>query len=168
MPQANIPIASQQMEFTKPIRSIAFSNSSNCLALGGDEGVLYVLSVPSRSMIHSTTYDAPIRTVAYSRRDERLSVGSQDGLLSLLCPQSDWEALGEIDYSDSEILCQDWCTRALAVGRADGSVAVFDTEKAYSNFFVPLAEFSHTCAVRTVSFGVSGRFLGKKRVFYSK
>jgi WD40 repeat protein len=90
-----------------------------------------------------------------------LAIGSNDGVLTLLCPDADWEPMGELDFSESPILAQDWCSKTLAVGREDGSVAVFDTEKAFDNFFVPLAEFSHSLPVRSVSFGGSGRFLGK-------
>jgi WD40 repeat protein len=148
------------MEFAKPIRSLMFSSSNNFLALGGDEGVLYVLSVPSRSIVYNTIVSLPIQSIAFSRHDERLAVGSDDGVLSLLCPDSDWEPAGEIETSDSPILAQDWCSKHMAVGRLDGIVAIFDTEKALSNFFVPLAEYSHALPVRSVAFGASGRFLG--------
>jgi WD40 repeat protein len=149
------------MEFAKPIRTLMFSSSSNYLALGGDEGVLYVLSVPSRSMILNTIFSSPIQSVAFSKHDERLAIGSSDGILTLLCPDADWEPIGEIEDSESPILAQDWCSKNLAVGREDGSVAIFDTEKVFSNFFVPVAEFSNSLPVRSVAFGASGRFLGK-------
>ena len=149
------------MEFAKPVRSLVFSHSSNYLAVGGDEGVLYVLSVPTRSMVLNTIFSSPIQSIAFSRRDERLSVGSIDGILTLLCPDADWEPMGEIDDNESPILTQDWCSKYLAIGREDGSVTVHDTERTFSNFFVPVAEFSHSLAVRSVAFGASGRFLGK-------
>jgi len=152
------------MEFAKPLRTLAFSHSKNFLALGGDEGVLYVLSVPSRSIIFNTIFNAAITTVAFSRHDERLAVGSKDGVLTLLCPDADWEPVGELDFSESPILAQDWSSKTLAIGREDGSVAIFDAEKAFGNFFVPLAEFSHSLPVRTLSFGTSGRWLGTMQV----
>lgn len=148
------------MEFAKPLRTLVFSHSNNFLALGGDESVLYVLSVPSRSIIYNTIFNAAITTVAFSRKDERLAVGTKDGVLSLLCPDADWEPVGELDYSESPILAQAWCSKTMAVGREDGSVAIFDTEKAFCNFFVPLAEFSHAKPIRSLAFGTSGRFLG--------
>jgi WD40 repeat protein len=148
------------MEFAKPIRTLMFSGSSNYLALGGDEGVLYVLSVPSRSMILNTILSSPIQSLAFSRHDERLAIGSNDGVLTLLCPDADWEPVGEIEHSESAVLAQDWCSKYLAVGREDGLVTIFDAEKAFSNFFVPIAEFSHALPVRAVAFGASGRFLG--------
>mmetsp|Transcript_5853 Transcript_5853/g.13880 ORF Transcript_5853/g.13880 Transcript_5853/m.13880 type:complete len:266 (+) Transcript_5853:795-1592(+) len=148
------------MEFPKPIRSISFSYSNNYLALGGDEGVLYVLSVPNRSMILNMIYDSPIQTVAFSRHDERLSIGMLDGVLSLLSPNDDWNPCGEIDYSESPILCQDWCSSYLAIGRSDGSVTVFDKEKAMDGFFLPAVELSDSSMpIRSVSFGTGGRFL---------
>ena len=152
----------QQMEFAKPLRTLVFSYSNNFLALGGDEGVLYVLSVPSRSIIFNTIFSSAITTVAFSRKDERLAVGTKDGVLSLLCPDADWEPVGELDYCESPILAQAWCSKTLAVGREDGTLAVFDTEKAFCNFFVPLAEFTHFKSVRSLAFGASGRLLGKE------
>lgn len=153
------------MEFPKPIRSISFSYSNNYLALGGDEGVLYVLSVPNRSMILNMIYDSPIQTVAFSRHDERLSIGMSDGVLSLLSPNDDWNPCGDIDYNDSPILSQDWCSSYLAVGRNDGSVTVFDKDKALGGFFVPVAELSDSSKpIRSVSFGTGGRFLGEKQL----
>lgn len=150
------------MEFPKPIRSISFSYSNNYLALGGDEAVLYVLSVPNRSMVLNMIYDSPIQTVAFSRDDERLSIGMADGMLSLLAPNDDWSPHGEIDYSDSSILCQDWCSSYLAIGRSDGSVTVFDKVKTMEGVFVPAAELSDSSRpIRSVSFGAGGRFLGE-------
>jgi WD40 repeat protein len=154
----------QQMDFAKPIRSLSFSHSNNYLALGGDEGLLFVLSVPNRSVILNMAYDSPIQSIAFSRHDERLSVGLSDGVLSLLCPSDDWKSCGEIDYSDSTILCQDWSSNYLSIGRQDGSVAVFDKEKAFDEFFVPVAEFSAESApIRSVAFGAGGRNLGKSK-----
>lgn len=156
------------MEFAKPLRTLAFSHSNNFLALGGDEGVLYVLSVPSRSIVFNTIFNGTITTVAFSRHDERLAIASKDGVLTLLCPDADWEPVGELDYSESPILAQDWASKVLAVGREDGSVAIFDTEKAFGNFFVPLAELSHSLPVRTLAFGAAGRFLGKENCWKNK
>eukprot|EP00980_Cylindrotheca_fusiformis_P001989 scaffold443_cov125-Cylindrotheca_fusiformis.AAC.38 len=105
-------------------------------------------------------YDSPIETVAFSRQDKRLSVGLHDGVLSLLSPRDDWKSCGEIDYSESTILCQDWSSNFLAIGRTDGSVAVFDESKALDGFFVPVAEFSGESApIRSVAFGTGGRNL---------
>lgn len=147
------------MEFAKPLRDLVFSNSNNYLVLAGDEGVVYVLSVPSRSIVFNTIISAAISTLAFSRHDERLSIGSMDGVMTFLCPDAEWEPVGEVDYSDSAILCQDWSTKTLAIGRKDGGVAIFDAEKAFDNFFVPMAEFSYVKPVRSLAFGASGRFL---------
>lgn len=152
----------QQMDFAKPIRSLSFSYSKNYLAIGGDEGVLFVLSVPSRSVMLNMVYDSPIQTLAFSRHDKLLSVGLYDGVLSFLSPRDDWNSCGEIDYSDSAILCQDWSSDYLAIGRQDGSVAVFDKDKAMDGFYVPVAEFSAESApIRSVAFGTGARNLGK-------
>jgi WD40 repeat protein len=127
--------------------------------MGGEEAILYVLSVPTRSMILNTIMSSPIHSVAFSRNDERLSIGQEDGVLSLLVVDAEFEPTGEIDGSESPVLCHDWSFKTLAVGREDGTVTLFDTEKAFCNFFVPLAEFISNYPVRSLSFGVSERFL---------
>jgi WD40 repeat protein len=110
-------------------------------------------------MILNTIMSSPIHSVAFSRRDERLSTGMEDGVLSLMVVDAEFEPSGEIDQSESTILCQAWGSKTLAVGRRDGTVSLFDTEKAFCNFFVPLAEFSSNYAIRSLSFGVSENFL---------
>ena len=147
------------MKFAKPLRALAFSHSKNLLAVGGDEGILYILSVPSRSIVFNKTISAMISTVAFSCQDERLSIGSKDGILTLLSKSMGWRPVGEIDFSDSPILCQSWSTKTLALGREDGSVTLFDTETTFENFFVPMAEFSHPNAVQSLAFDSTGRFL---------
>jgi WD40 repeat protein len=101
--------------------------------MGGDECVLYVLSVPSRSIIYSEQIhdSSSIQSLAFSRHDERLAVGMNDGILSLLCPDAEWEPAGDIDDNESPVSCQDWTSKYFAVGRMDGSVSIFDTEKAF-------------------------------------
>ena len=113
-------------------------------------------------MILNTIFSSKINSVAFSRHDERLSIGSADGVLSLLCPDADWGPIGEIEENESPILCQDWCSKNLAVGREDGSVTIYDTEKVFNSFLGDTtAEFSYSLPVRSVAFGASGRFLGK-------
>ena len=110
-------------------------------------------------MILNSILSSPIKSIAFSRHDERLGVGLEDGILTLLSPDSDWESVGEIDQSESAVSCQDWTSKTLVCGRMDGSVTLFDTEKVFSNFFVPVAEFTSNLPVRSVAFGANGRFL---------
>ena len=149
----------KQVEFAKPIRSLAFSNSNNFLALGGDEGILNVLSVRSRTMILNSILSSPIRSIAFSKNDERLGIGLADGNLTLLCPDSNWESIGEIDQSESCISCQDWAWNMLACGRINGLVTLFDINQVLTNFFVPIAEFTSNHPVRSLAFESNGRFL---------
>ena len=149
----------KQVEFVKPIRSLAFSNCNNYLALGGDEGILNVLSVRSRTMILNSMLSSPIKSIAFSRNDERLGVGLEDGILTLLCPETNWESVGEIDQSESCVSCQDWTSKIFACGRMNGSVTLFDTDKVFGNFFVPVAEFTSNHPVRSLTFGSNGKFL---------
>ena len=148
-----------QIEFEKSIRTIAFSHSSNHLALGGDEGILYVLSVPSRSLVLNTVLDSPICSIAFSQDDERLSIGLDDGVLSLFVVEADWEPTADIDDSDSPVSCQEWSSNVFVVGRMDGTVCIYDAEKALSNSFVPLNQISNNGSIRSVSFGVEGQYM---------
>jgi len=120
---------------------------------------LNVLSVRSRTMIINSILSSPIKSIAFSKHDERLGVGLEDGILTLVSPESNWESVGEIDQSDSSICCQDWTSKLLACGRRNGSVSLFDTEKVFGNFFVPIAEFTGNLPVRSMAFAPSGRLL---------
>ena len=110
-------------------------------------------------MILNSILSSPIKSIAFSRHDERLGVGLEDGILTLLSPTSNWESVGEIDQSESCVSCQDWASNMLACGRMNGSVTLFDTEKVFSNFFVPVAEFSSNHSIRALTFGSNGKFL---------
>jgi WD40 repeat protein len=148
-----------QIEFEKPIRTISFSSSSNHLALGGDEGVLYVLSVPSRSLILNTILGAQICSIAFSKEDARLSVGLDDGKLSLFVVDADWEPTADIDRGDSPVICHEWSTDALALGRMDGTVCIYDAEQVMLNHFQPMNQISCNGPIRSLSFSARGQFL---------
>ena len=151
----------KQIEFAKPVHSLAFSNLNNHLALGGDEGVLYVLSVPSRSMILNTILGSPINSLSFSKHDEFLAVGTKDGTVSLMSPANNYETVAGIENSEAAVTAQDWSSRNFAVGRQDGTFALYETHKIQNKLFVPQLEFDQRKAIRSVSFGASGRFLGK-------
>jgi WD40 repeat protein len=110
-------------------------------------------------MILNSILSSPIKSMAFSGRDERLGVGLEDGILALLRPDSDWESVGEIDQSESCVSCQDWASEIFACGRINGSVTLFDTDQVFSNFFVPIAEFTSNYPVRSLAFDSNGRFL---------
>ena len=110
-------------------------------------------------MILNSILSSPIQSIAFSRHDERLGVGLEDGILALLCPESNWESVGEIDQNESTVTCQDWTSKTLACGRMDGSVALFNTDQVFGNFFVPVAEFTSNLPVRSVAFGKNEGFL---------
>lgn len=148
-----------ELVFPKLIRSLTFSNGSKYIALACDDSTVYIVESPSWSVIAAKDLGAPVLSVVFSKNNERLAVGSADGILSLLDPLGGWEAVGEIESSASPVLSMDWCTKNLAVGRQDGSVSIYDSDQVYSNFCVALVELSHKRSVRSIAFGVSGRFL---------
>lgn len=110
-------------------------------------------------MILNSILSSPIKSIAFSTRDERLGVGLEDGILTLLSPDSNWESVGEIDQSESCVSCQDWSSTMLVCGRVNGSVTLFETDRVFSNFFVPIAEFTNNHPVRSLTFGSNGMFL---------
>lgn len=132
------------------------------MVLEGEDGTVYIMSVSDwRILKEIKVTSSSIHALRFSRSDERLAVGCSDGALILLCPKDDWKIIGEIDTSESSISCIDWSSRHLAVGRADGNVDIYETARVYANFFLPEAELSRGDGpVHSVSFGVSGQFLG--------
>ena len=132
------------------------------MVLGGEDGTVYVVSVSDWRIVKEIKVtSSSIHALRFSRSDERLAIGCSDGALMLLSPEDDWKIIGEIDTSESSISCIDWSSRHLAVGRTDGSVDIYESARVYANFFLPEAELTHNDgAVNTVSFGVSGQFLG--------
>jgi WD40 repeat protein len=148
-----------ELVFPKLIRSLTFSNGSKYIALACDDSTVYVVEIPSWSVIAAKDLGAPVLSVVFSKNNERLAVGSADGILSLIDPLGGWEAAGEIESSASPVLTMDWCTKNLAVGRQDGSVSIYDSDQVYSNFCVAQVELSHKSPVRSVAFGASGRFI---------
>jgi WD40 repeat protein len=148
-----------ELVFPKQIRSLTFSNGSQYLALACDDSAVYVVEIPSWSVIVAKDLGAPALSIVFSKSNERLAVGTADGILTLLDPLEGWEAAGEIESNDSPVLTLDWCSKNLAIGRQDGSVSVYDSDQVCSNFCLALVEIPHKSPVRSVSFGVSGRFL---------
>lgn len=132
------------------------------MVLGGEAGTVYVVSVSDwRILKEIKVTSSSIHALRFSRSDERLAVGCSDGALMLLSPEDDWKIIGEIDTSESSISCIDWSSRHLAVGRTDGNVDIYETARVYANFFLPEAELTRGDGpVHSVSFGVSGQFLG--------
>ena len=118
-----------------------------------------MLSVRSRTIILNNILSSPIKSIAFSKNDERLGVGLEDGILALLSPESNWESVGGIEQSESCISCQDWASNVFACGRMNGSVTLFETDKVFDNFFVPVKEFTSKFPVRSVTFGSNGRSL---------
>ena len=110
-------------------------------------------------MILNSILSSPIKSIAFSKCDGRLGVGLESGILTLLCPESNWESVGEIDQSESCVSCQDWSSQTLACGRMNGSVTLFTTEKVMGNFLVPVAEFISDHPIRSLNFGTAGSFL---------
>lgn len=155
-------ILPQKLKFSRAVRALHFSRKSKLLALGGDDGVAYIVSIEDWRVVKEVRISSAIHTLGFSRSDESLAIGSSDGLLTILGQKGDWNVIGEMDESAAGVQTIDWSKGHLAVGRSDGSVTIHEAEKVHSNFFVPQAEFSRgSKPVTSVAFSVKGKYLGK-------
>jgi len=150
-----------QREYASPIQTLAFSNGSRFLAVGCEDGKLYiVMTAPSWAIMTEQQFNGPISSLAFSRNNERLAVGCLNGILTFLSPRQGWKVVGKIDAIDSPILSVDWTSRNLAIGRQDGTVSIYDSAQViYSSFCVAVADIRRRGPVRAVTFGTSSRFL---------
>lgn len=149
-----------QTRFLNPTLCMAFSNGSRLLALGGEDGKLrLVATAPLWSVIAEVSFDARINSLAFSKNNERIAVGSDDGILSFVFPQDNFRVGGEFTSNGSNILCIDWSSKNLAVGREDGVVHIHDSDNIFHGRQKPSAVLECKKAVRSVAFGASSRFL---------
>ena len=149
-----------ELRFSRPMKTLAFSNGSRFLSMGGADGRVFVVeTVPSWSVVAQLDFDSPIQTIAYSKHNERLAVGLHDGTLAFLDPQDEYRVCGEIAASSSCISAVDWTSKYFALGRLDGTVAIYDSDQVISNSGSPMTVLQQTSPVRAIAFGASGRFL---------
>ena len=156
----------QQLTFGKTIKTIHFSRKSDLVALGGDDGTIYIICSQHWTVEKEIKMaSSAITALRFSRRDERLAVGSSDGIVALMEPSNDWKIVGEIETSDVGISCIDWSSRHLAVARFDGTISVYEGSRVLANFFLPEAELARGGGpVHAITFGVGGQFLGASYV----
>lgn len=149
-----------QLEFLFPTNCLAFSNGSRMLALGGEDGkVRMVATSPLWTVIKEVNADSSIRSMAFSKNNERLVVGAADGVLMFFDPQENFAVTGECEESDAAVLSIDWCTRYLVVGREDGSLSIYDTDRIIQGHFAPATTIEGTKPIRSVAFGGGSKFL---------
>jgi WD40 repeat protein len=168
-----------EIQFPQAIQSMAFSNGSSnrYLALGGVDSNVYVSDTTNNfSIIARIVLTAPVTSVTFCKNNERLAAGSQDGTFALLDPSKSFEYCGEIEVrnnhdidedDDNEsslppapaVLSVDWCSKNMAIGRDDGTVAVYDYKQVLDEVYEPVMTIRRKAAVHSVSFGVSSRFL---------
>lgn len=150
-----------EIQFPKQVETMAFSNGSRFLALGCDDSNIYVSDTSANwELVAKIEFAAPISSVQYgSKNNERLVVGSVDGTLAFLDPRKGYDFAGEIEASDAPVVAIDWTSRNLAVGRNDGTVAIYDSDDVLDDSYVSVADLERDAAVCAVSFGVSSRFL---------
>lgn len=142
-------------------RSMVFSNGSRYLALACNDSNVYISDTTSNwELVAKIEFDAPISAVSFSGKgNERLAVGSLDGTMAFLVPQNGFDFAGEVEDFTAGVTAVDWSATNLAVGREDGTVAVYDTARVLVGDYSPIAELRREGTVSAVSFGVSARFL---------
>jgi WD40 repeat protein len=149
-----------ELQFTSPVTSMYFSNGSRYLVIGCEDCKVFVCGTsPAWSLVAKTELSSPVRSVLFSKDNAFIGVGAADGSFSLLDPRKDYSITGAIYDSESPISAVDWCSKTLAVGREDGTVRLYDTEKVAIGFYVSVAELLRRFTVKSVAFGLRGRFL---------
>jgi WD40 repeat protein len=149
-----------ELLFNKPIKCMDFSVGSRFLALGSAESRVHVVeTAPSWTIVAKHDFFAPISSLGFSKRNERLAVGVADGILALFDPQDDYASVGEIDSSESPVVCLDWSGKNFCLGRQDGTVSIYDAQQVCANFCVPLVEHELCSPVQAVTFGPNSRFV---------
>lgn len=149
-----------QLEFLFPTTSLAFSNGSRLLALGGQDGKIRIVATsPSWTVIHEINAEASVNSMTFSKNNERLVVGTSDGTLLFLNPQENFSVSWECEESESPVLTVDWCTRYLACGREDGTLAIYESDKIFESRFAPASLVEGTKPLCAVAFGGGSKFL---------
>lgn len=152
-----------ELRFSKPMTTLTFAHGSRLLALGGEDGRVFILeTLPSWTVVAERDFESSVRTLSFSKRNERLLVGLQEGTVALLNPVDAYKPCCFITSSTSCVTCSDWAVRSFAIGRMDGSVAIYDAERLDSDVCNPLVVLRPTRSlpvVSSIAFGAAGRFL---------
>lgn len=151
-----------EIQFPALVQTIAFSNGSRYLALGCEDANVYISDSTSNwELVAKIEFADAISSLCFSgKNNERLAVGSVDGTMAFLTPHDAFDFAGEIEgFETVGVTAVDWSSKNLAVGRVDGSVAVYDTANIVKDFYDAIVDLNRDAAVVDVSFGVSSRFL---------
>jgi WD40 repeat protein len=117
-------------------------------------------SAANWELIAKIEFAAPISSLHFSgKNNERLAVGSVDGTMAFLDPQSGYDFSGEVETSISPVTAIDCSSTNLAVGRQDGTVAVYDTADVIKDSYDSIADLERSSCVTSVTFGAGSRFL---------
>lgn len=151
-----------EIQFPALVHTMAFSNGSRYLALGCEDSNVYISdSTRNWELIAKIEFADVISSLCFSgKNNERLAVGSEDGTLAFLTPHEEFDFAGEVEgFEDVGVTAIDWSTKNLAVGRVDGTVAVYDSSNIVKDFYDAVADLTRDTEVVALSFGVSSRFL---------
>jgi WD40 repeat protein len=150
-----------EIQFPRAVRTMAFSYGSKYVAFGCEDSNVYVSDTTSNwELLSKIEFAAPISTLNFNgKNNDRLAVGSVDGTFAFLDPLKGFDFSGEIEGSDSAVIAADWQSKFLAVGREDGCISIFETEQVIKDLYDSVADLSRNAPVRSLSFGVSSRFL---------
>jgi len=150
-----------EIQFPKPVPTMTFSTGSRYLALGCIDSNVYVSDTTANwELVAKIEFAAPITALRFaSKNNDRLAVGSVDGTMAFLDPAKGFDFAGEVETSNAPVVAVDWSTKNLAVGREDGTVAVYETNQVVQDVYNSVADVERKAAVTAISFGVSSRFL---------
>lgn len=150
-----------EIQFPKPVPTMTFSTGSRYLALGCFDSNVYISDTASNwELVAKIEFAAPITALRFgSKTNDRFAVGTVDGTMAFLDTSGGFDFAGEIVTSSSPVAALDWSSKNLAVGREDGTVAVYETNQVINDVYESVADLDRKKAVTAVTFGVSSRFL---------
>ena len=149
-----------ELRFPQPVTCLFFSHGSRYLVFGCEDSKVYVsLTAPKWTLLATTELPSPANTVVFSKDNSFVGAGTMDGSFAVLNSQRSYSISGIIDDNDSPISTADWSSKMVAIGREDGTVQLYDTNAVISGDHVPLAEIRRRGTIRSVAFGLGGRFL---------
>lgn len=150
-----------EISFPQPVTALAFTNGSKYLAYGCLDSRLYVSETfPNWSLVANIQLPSPVQnSLLYSQSNRLLGAGTNDGNFLLFDPEHKHTICGSIEGNGSSITSVDWSSKAIAIGKEDGTVQLYDSEKLQSGDIESIAAISKRNGIRSIAFGLSGRFL---------
>ena len=150
-----------ELSFPQPVTALVFTNGSKYLAYGCLDARLYVSETfPNWSLVANIELPSPIQnSLIYSQNNRLLGAGTCDGRFVLFDPEQKHTICRSIEGNGSPITSVDSSSKTIAIGKEDGTVQLYDSEKLQSGEVEAVATITRKNPIRIIAFGLSGKFL---------